>query len=173
MSRTFWRPANEAESVGGMAVFVEWLRATGRMTGATPKAVRHWRDADRGAMRGAIAAFAGLDEADGVRASLLRHDGRRVALMARDAAGEQRRWTYADLRSAGDLPPAVATMLAGLTWPALMDLAADHLLFAGTRPDDTVRWTGDPAAPWPYGAWIVGATVLLAAPAQAASFRSA
>jgi hypothetical protein len=157
-----WRPADEAEAVGGMAVFVEWLRATGRMPAASPAAVQNLRSTDPPAFRAAVAAFAGLDAAGGVRAALLRHRGPRPALVTEDSAGRTRTWSRDDVQADRALPPCVATALAGVTWPELVDLAATHLLDAGTRPGDRVVWTGDPSDPWPYGAWIAGATVVLA-----------
>jgi len=156
-----WRPADEVAAVGGMAVFVEWLRATRRMTDAAPDAVRRWPADDHAGFLTAIAAFAGLDAGLGVRGNLLRHRGERVALVRSDPSGT-RSWSRDDVVAGRDLPAAVDTALAGLTWPGLLALAADHLLIAGTRPDDCLTWHGDPSLAWPYGAWIVGATVVLA-----------
>ena len=44
-----WHPADEATAASTLAVFVEWLRATGRKADADPAAVRDWaaRDALR------------------------------------------------------------------------------------------------------------------------------
>jgi hypothetical protein len=53
-------------------------------------------------------------------------------------------------------------MLAAGRLADVADLAASHLLWADTRPDNRLLWTGDPADPWPYGAWIAGATLVLA-----------
>ena len=157
-----WRPAAEAEAVATLSVFVEWLRATGPMAQATPARMRDWQAADPDAFLAHVAAFAGLDAARGVRCNLLRHDGTREALVLHDATGAQRGWSRDDVRQGRDLPAPVGAALDGMAWRDLLRLAADHLLIAGTRPDDRLVWAGDPAAPWPYGAWIVGAVVVLA-----------
>ena len=37
------------------------------------------------------------------------------------------------------------------------------------RPLSTSIWTGDPADPWPLGAWLVGAAIAIAAAGPTAS----
>lgn len=178
MTAPLWRPAEEAAAGGAMAVFVEWLRATERLPAATPAAVAKWQENRPEQFLTAIAAFAGFDPACDVRANLLRHAGDRDALVVHDQSGGGRVWSRDDVRALRDLPTCVARVVSRLSWRDLLGLAADHLLLAGTRPDDRLVWTGDPAEAWPYGAWTVGAAVVLrpADPifsSQAASFRSA
>ncbi len=143
-------------------MFVEWLRATGRLVQASPERIRDREAADPAAFLADVAAFAGLDPARGVRGALLRHAGSREALVVCDSSGMRRAWSRDAVREGRELPPFVAAALDGATWPDFLRVAADHLLRAGTRPDDRLVWTGDPSALWPYGAWIVGASVVLA-----------
>ena len=66
-----WRPRDEAEATGNLAVFVEWLRATGRRPHACPGDVAHWRAAEPAAARQAVAAFAGVEAGDPMRLEAL------------------------------------------------------------------------------------------------------
>ncbi len=105
---TAWRPGSEAEAASNMAVFVEWLRATGRRPDATPDAVRAWWREAPEPFLASIAAFVPTAP----------HDPEVLAALAR------------------------------------------HLLADETRPDDVVEWPGDPEAPWPRAARLLGAAVV-------------
>ncbi len=59
-----WRPGGEAEATSNMAVFVEWLRATGRRPLASPDDVRLWRQREPDACLAAVADFAGTADRD-------------------------------------------------------------------------------------------------------------
>jgi hypothetical protein len=155
-SLTPWRPADEAEATATLTGFVEWLRATGRRPDATPRIVRGWAAQDRRAFHAATATFAGLAATTGLLDAL--PPGDRPALIARHADGRLGRWSRDALRQRADLPP---TLLAAIAAADVPSLAASHLLGHETRPDDCLHWLGDPADPWPFGAWIVGACVLV------------
>jgi hypothetical protein len=153
-------------------LFLEWLRACRGLHLPDAGALAAWRRDAPDAFADVLADFAGLDTAAGWRANLLRWTGPREALVVRHR-GACRAWTRDALRAAQDLPAPVAEILARTDVAGLLALAASHLLDAETRPDDRLLWTGDPADPWPYGAWLVGATVILGsagdAPAEAAA----
>ena len=53
-----WYPKDEAEAVSVMTVFVEWLRASGRMADATPALVRAWYRRDPAGFAAAVEEFA-------------------------------------------------------------------------------------------------------------------
>jgi hypothetical protein len=89
----------------------------------------------------------------------------RDALVRLTSHGAQT-WSRAALLDADKLPEPTETMLATLAQADLPLLAASHLLDADTRPDTLLLWDGDPDEPWPLGAWLVGATVLLRASSQ-------
>ena len=61
-----WFPADESEAVSARTVFIEWLRATGRMPDADPATLQAWRHTHPAAFREAFAAFAGIDAAEGL-----------------------------------------------------------------------------------------------------------
>ena len=124
-----WFPSDEAEAVSARTVFIEWLRATGRMADADPATVAAWRKTDAQTFREAFAAFAGIDPTAPARDAL------------RKAAPEDWR------------PFVDATAM-----PEFLDAVAAHLLDAGTRPDDRLVWTGAPAL-WPLAALVIGADV--------------
>jgi hypothetical protein len=164
-----WRPASEAEAAGTSAVFLEWLRAVHGVALAGPAGLAVWRRDEAAAFARAIAEFAALTEADlhpqpppsggrGVLSTLLRGHAARIALI-----DKTRSWSRGDLLHAEALPSPVPTMLAALTPADLPALAASHLLDHDARPDTRLAWAGDPAEPWPLGAWIVGAAVILSA----------
>lgn len=165
-----WRPAGEAEATGNIAAFIEWASATGSVPAQfrDPASLRQWLKQDPAASRQAVAAFAGLRPEAGFAGNLLRYRGNRIALRVWSASGAYRSWTRDALRGGG-LPAGVAAVLSGGTWDDLTRLAASHLLVAGTRPDDTVQWLGAADAPWPLGAWLAGAGVVLGGPVQAAA----
>lgn len=167
-----WRPASEAEAAGAPAVLLEWLRTVHGMALAGPAALAAWRCAEPAAFAAAMSAFACLDATTSVRDALLRGHGDRTALKLVDTAGVCRVWSRAELLLADPLPPPITHMLAALTQADLPALVASHLLDAGTAPDDRLVWAGDPAEPWPLGAWLVGATVVLA-DASVAGIRAA
>ena len=163
MPEAIWRPASEAEAVGARAVFIEWLRALHGIVPDGPQGLAAWRRDRPAAFAAAISHFAGLDPlprwGDGagpVRDVLLRGFDEREALVIGD-----RVWSRAALRQATPVPEPVAIMLSSLTPADLPALAASHLLDTGTCPDTRLCWAGDPAEPWPLGAWLVGATLLL------------
>ncbi len=60
-----WRPSSEAEATSNLAVFVEWLRATGRRPAANPTDLRCWWAAEPAALLRAVAVFAAVDSKDG------------------------------------------------------------------------------------------------------------
>jgi len=153
-----WRPASEAEAVSGTAVFLEWLAATRGVALAGPDALAGWRRRAPEAFAAAMAAFVGLHEHTRVREALLRGHGARVALVG------ERVWTRAELLSREPAPHRLDQAWAALTPADLPSLAARHLLELGTAPDDRVTWSGDPADPWPLGAWLVGAAVVVRPP---------
>jgi hypothetical protein len=164
--RTLWRPTDEASAGSTLAVLIEWLRATGRRDGATPEDVRNWRRTEGRQFLAALADFAGLDAAREVQANLLRFRGNRVALVASLPDGRRHTWTREALRSGQELPCRISTFLAHGSRQDLHALAECHLLASDTRPDDRIQWLGDAADPWPLGAWIVGAAVVLGGPAE-------
>ena len=53
-----WYPADEAEAVSTIAVFTEWLRASGRMPDASPAAVRRWYVQDPAGFAATVVDFA-------------------------------------------------------------------------------------------------------------------
>ena len=165
----FWRPADEASATATAAMFIEWARATGTAPNGMhdPASIGGWWARDRGGCTAAVAAFAGLTRSHGPRANLLRHRGERIALIAECDSGCRRAWSRDALRRGDALPAVVAVALGGMTWDMLAALAASHLLVADIRPDDRVQWLGPPGDPWPLGAWIVGATVILGGAAEA------
>ena len=169
MGQKPWRPADEAEATCNRGGFIEWLRATGRAPDAGPDDVATWQ-ADLDAM----AAFGGLQRADGWAGNLRRHRGRREAVVRLTPA--RRVWTRDALADSDAAWAAAAGAVAEQPWAALVRIVASHLLDAETRPDDRLLWGGDPGDPWPWGALAVGATLILDgdaadALAEAAVFR--
>ena len=167
---TAWRPADEAAATGNRAIFMEWLRATGREPDAMPGHVAIWRaDADT------MAAFAGLRRASGWAGNLRRFQGTREAVV--HLRPEPRRaWSRDALAGSDAAWAAAAGAMAEQPWEVLVRVAASHLLDAETRPDDRLMWGGDHHEPWPWGALAVGATLILggdeaAAVGEAAAFR--
>jgi hypothetical protein len=141
-------------------MFIEWLRACRQLRLAGPAALGEWRVRDPAAVAEAVAGFLSLDPRQGWRGNLLRGQGHRAALVL--AGGDARRvWSRGELLAGGDLPASLCAVLTCDDWSGLLALAASHLLDADTRPDDRLLWLGDPADPWPYGAWLVGAAVVL------------
>ena len=73
-------------------------------------------------------------------------------------------------RAAPDAALAAIGDFAGLAHAdaALLAAVAGHLLDAETRPGDVMTWRGDPDAPWPRAARLLGARVTVT-PARADS----
>ncbi len=143
-----WHPADERMAASALAVFVEWLRASGRMHGAEPARVLEWARARSPEFDAAMAAFMGWG-ASGPH--LCPGRGLREAVVeVRD--GVRRVWTY-------DALPA--DVMAALAAADAVGLAAFHLLERGTRPDDVVAWSGAAEDVVPLGALLVGATVVV------------
>ncbi len=143
-----WHPADERMAASAMAVFVEWLGASGRMTDAEPERVLAWARARGPGFDAAMTGFMGWDRGGPV---LCPGRGTREAII--EKCGEARRvWTY------DGLPECVSAVLAGAD---AVGLAAAHLLELGTRPDDLVAWSGVPADVAPLGALFIGATLVV------------
>ena len=139
--------AAEAAILTGASVFAEFLAATGRAA-VTPAQILD-----------AVAAFAGLDPALGWAGNLRRRTGERVAIRRGGAA-----WRYDDIATSDAAWQAASGPCAQGSYEKLVQVTADHLLRADTRPDDTLLWRGDPEDPWPFGALIIGATLEFATP---------
>jgi len=182
MPEVKWRPASEAEAVSAQAVFIAWLHTLHGIALDGPAGLAAWRRDAPAAFAAAISEFASLPlpwrEGTGggghldVRGALLRGQGNRTALLVLGAT-ERRSYSRAELWHATTLPEPIETMLAALTLADLPALAASHLLDAGTCPDTRLFWAGEPTQPWPLGAWLVGATVVLGEIADAAPVRAA
>lgn len=176
MPDKLWRPASEAEAVGTPAVFIEWLRAVHGVALNGPAGLARWRRDEPARSAAAIAEFAGVDAlADtaaggsaAVRTALLQGCGARAALIVVAPDHTSRTWRRAELLRLGELPQPAQTMIARLAPADLPALAASHLLAADTKPDSRLFWSGAPDDPWPLGAWLVDATVILPASAEAA-----
>ena len=83
-----WRPASEAEAASNMAVFVEWLRATGRRPETSPDDVRAWWTAAPDTLLATIAAFAAVHPEDrALLPALAEH-----LLVAETRAGDTLAW---------------------------------------------------------------------------------
>jgi hypothetical protein len=155
-ARATWRPASEAEAVGGRAVFLEWLAAVRGFALDGPDALTAWRATAPEAFAQAILAFAGVCDHTDVRAALLGgHPARDALIMPSSTV-----WPRAAVLAAP--PDHVAAAFARMTQADLPALAAHHLLDRETTPDSSVAWSGEAADFWPLGAWLVGASVTLA-----------
>ena len=137
-------PLTEAEAVAGPAVFAEWLAAQGVAPRTTAERLA------------AIGAFAGLEPRLGWAGNLRRRTSYRIAI--RRGA---RAWSYRALATDEASWREAAGARAHGHFEELLRAVADHVLCADTRPDDTLSWHGDPTDPWPYGALVVGATLIL------------
>jgi acetoacetyl-CoA synthetase len=157
-----WHPYDEAEAAGTKAAFIEWLRATRRLETADPAAIEAWPSRDPAGFATAIADFAGLDATLPPARNLFAPQGPREALVLyRPGIGRQS-WSRDALRAGlPALPSDIAALLAGLGWAELVRIVAYHLLVAGTRPDDRLLWGGTVTDALPYGALLLGATVIL------------
>jgi hypothetical protein len=160
-----WHPYDEAEAAGTKAAFIEWLRATRRLEAAEPAVIDAWPSRDPTGFASAIADFAGLDPNCPPAQNLFAPQGPREALVLfRPGIGQNRRqsWSRDALRTGMPaLPADIAALLAKLDWAELVRIAAYHLLDAGTRPDDRLLWGGTVTDALPYGALLLGATVIL------------
>jgi hypothetical protein len=165
-----WHPTDEATAAGNLAVFVEWCRATGRQPDASPARVRHWALADPDAFYDAVGEMAGLCRERGVARNLLRNAGADEALVLLARSGRLA-WSRDQLRA--DLPSGLAATLQSLRWQDFLAVVADHLLAMQTRPSDRLLWTGNPDDPWPLGALLTGATVILCGDPQLAAREGA
>ncbi len=145
MSAVAWHPADEGMAASNLAVFIEWLRASGRMVDADPARVKAWAAGRSAEFDAAMADFmgwpAGLPASEGEALVMLRADGRREA------------WHH------DALPAWVGETLARTD---AIDLAIFHVIQRNTRPDDRVLWMGGAAEALPLGALYFGATVILA-----------
>src|SRR5271169_4196246 len=134
MNTNTWFPPDEPTAASTLAVFVEWLRATARLPGVDPDAIRQWAARDDAAFTAAVAAFAGLDPAAGNVANRLRHAGPQEALVLR-RGGIRQSWSRDALRQhRPPLPADLAAALGSGTWHDLVASAAWHLLQMNTRP---------------------------------------
>ncbi|MBU6497897.1 MAG: hypothetical protein KGJ41_12095 [Rhodospirillales bacterium] len=149
-----WHPPDEATAASNLMVFIEWLRASGLLPEADPAEVAAWRARAPDAFAAAIAGFAGLDTQGSVRDAVRRAGGTLVL----HRGGRRRVWR------AGAMPPDIAMSLELPGWDVVLELVADHLLRAETRPDHRLLWDADQTDPWPLAALLVGATVILAEP---------
>jgi hypothetical protein len=163
---TPWRPGSEAEAASTMATFVEWLRANRTVPDADPTFVRQWLRRRPGPGLDAVARFAGLRPELGWGWNLRRHTGDREAVVRVEPSGERRRWSFDAIRLDETLWREAARQHACGSYQTLLRVTADHLLFAETRPADTLTWHGDPDDPWPWGALSVGARLVLGAQGQ-------
>lgn len=155
-----WRPRDEAEATGNRAAFLLFLAACRGVALDGPAALAGWAAAEPAAFEAAIRAFAGIGEAAGYVAALAGGGGRLVLL----EDGARREWAAADLAHAA-LPARLARLLAAGTPTMLAGQAADHLLRLDLRPDQAVLWAGGLEDPWPLGALLAGATLVLCDPA--------
>ncbi len=131
---------------------------------ADPDDVRQWLSRTPEAGLAAVQNFAGLEPALGWAGNLRRRTGPREALVRIDADGIRRAWSFDAIRLDETLWHAAAGRHAYGTYQSLLRVTADHLLFAETRPADTLTWRGDPDDPWPWGALAVGARLVLLEP---------
>jgi hypothetical protein len=158
-----WHPYDEAEAAGSKAAFIEWLRAARRLETADPVAIDAWPSRDPAGFASAIADFAGLDASLPPARNLLAPQGPREALVLYRRGIGRQSWSRDALRAGVPaLPSDIAALLAALDWSELVRIVAYHLLVAGTRPDDRLLWDGGVTDALPYGALLLGATVILA-----------
>lgn len=158
-AQTTWRPADEAAAAGNMAAFILWLAACRGRVATGAGWVEAWAAADPAAFAEAISGFAGIEPGLGYAHNLARSGGR---LVLRAAGG---RWQAAAAVLAGDaMPDCIAAMLAAGGTAMLAGQAADHLLRLEVRADETVLWAGPVGDPWPLGALLAGATLVLCDP---------
>ncbi|OJY70364.1 MAG: hypothetical protein BGP12_21715 [Rhodospirillales bacterium 70-18] len=163
MQNPLWHPSDEAMAASNIAAFIEWLRAGGRHSPAGPAGVAAWAQAEPAAFARAISDFAGLDPALGYAENLARAATGRVVLLR--PAG--RREIAAAALSGPGLPARIAAMLKAGCSGMLPAQAADHLLWFDLRPDERLLWAGGLIDPWPLGALLAGATLILCDPAPA------
>lgn len=144
-----WHPDSEPLAASGLAVFVEWLRATTRMPDATPELALAWATAPTPDFAAAMAAFMAWPSP---RSPNLAHRPGHPAII-RIQGGLRTTWRY-------DRLPAWATRSLAAADPSA--LAIFHILRNNTQPDDRLLWMGRPDHPLPLGALYIGATVILA-----------
>ena len=149
MKSDAWLPTDERVAASGLAVFVEWLRAGGRMVGAEPASVLDWARVRGAGFDAAMMAFMGWEKT-GPRIADWR--GSREAVVVY-RGGKRQAWTY-------DRVPHEVVESLGRADAA--GLAAFHLLERDVHPDDRVLWTGASDDPLPLGALYIGATVIFA-----------
>ena len=171
MQKLSWYPSDEATATSTLAAFIEWRRADGGRELAGAAALWAWAAAEPAEFAAAIGRFAGLRPGLGYAGNLARAMGRRGEIVLIETGGARRIGASALL--AGDVPQCIAAMLAAGSWAALCAHAADHLLRLEIRPDQRVAWRGPLDDPWPLGALLAGATLILgrAPPADAISLR--
>jgi hypothetical protein len=152
-------------------MFIEWCRSVRRLPLEGPTALARWRAEQPDAFAAAISAFVGLPDHPSVRLALLSGHPERAALIAPSGDGGHTVWSRHDLLTATTLPPPLNALLAALRPADLPSLAAHHLLDIGTTPDSRLT-LGDPSDPRPLGAWLLGASLALAATDQPIRPRS-
>ena len=65
---------------------------------------------------------------------------------------------------ATQLAPYKSNAAMRASWDGLLESFAHYLLVEELRPDDTLIWTGAPDDPYPLGALLIGAHILLPLP---------
>ena len=150
MKSDAWLPTDERVAASGLAVLVEWLRASGWMAAAEPASVLQWARGRGGEFDAAMTAFMGWEDL-GPRIAQWR-GAREAVVMYR--GGERRAWTYEQV------PQEIIDTLGRAD---AVELAVFHVLECDVHPDDRVVWTGGSDDPLPLGALYVGATVIFAA----------
>ncbi len=147
MVSSAWQPGDEGVAASGLAVFVEWLRATAIMPDATPDRALAWAAQRTPAFDAAMAAFMGWPDPHTPR---IPPRGTHAAVIIGDQT-----WRY------DALPPWITQALASADPIAL---AVHHVLTHETRPDDRLDWPADADPLLGLGALLIGATLSYPAP---------
>jgi hypothetical protein len=142
-----------------MTAFILWLGACRGVAADGPGWVESWAEAAPEAFSEAIRGFAGIASGAGY-AQALAGSGGRIVLIS--AAGRLERPAAA--LDSENMPSCIAAMLAAGRSEMLARQAAEHLLRLDIRPDERVLWPGGQEDPWPLGALLAGATLVLCEP---------